>query len=80
MTLWSLCQAVLLVTNGMAVLHEGRFLSKYGLGHDRLAGGDFGGRTTLRGQVAGLLHAVSYLRWPLIFINIVVVIVKIIFG
>lgn len=28
MTLWSLCQAVLLVTNGMAVLHEGRFLSK----------------------------------------------------
>lgn len=51
-----------------------------GLGRDRLAGGDFGGRTTMRGQLAGLLHAVSYLRWPLIFINVVVIVVKIIFG
>ena len=34
----------------------------------------------LKGQIAEALHAASYLRFPLIFINILVVFVKVLFG
>jgi len=84
MTLWTLLQAVLMVLNGFAVLNEDRFLNKFGLGMSSIGQEpSFGGENKaggIKSQVVGFVHAVSYLRMPLIGINTVVILVKIVFG
>merc|ERR1711920_887347 len=79
MTLWTLVQGILLVANGLAVLNEQRFLEKYGLGPSVLTD-PYASKTSLRVQVSGFLSAVQYLRVPLILVNAVVILVKIVFG
>jgi hypothetical protein len=36
--------------------------------------------SSLRGQVIGLINAVSYLRMPLVVLNSIVIFVKLVFG
>eukprot|EP00897_Mesotaenium_endlicherianum_P000194 jgi/Mesen1/10175/ME000076S09690 len=73
MTLFTLFQAVLLIVNGLAVLNEDRFLSPYGWGFNEMANGRV---SSLKVQIIGLLHAVQYLRVPLVVVNIFIIILK----
>ena len=79
MTLWTLTQSVLLGANAIAVLHEHRFLAKRGLTPAAIRDGACSA-TSLRGQVIGVINAVSYLRMPLVVANSVVIFVKMVFG
>lgn len=72
---------MLFFVNGLAVLNNERFLEKFGWGFSSLGGNGLGPQpNALKHQVIGLLHAIAYLRVPLIFLNALVVIVKLIFG
>ena len=75
------------MVNSVMVLNRQRFLAKYGL--DDLAnvnnsynggGGGGGDSTPLKAQIVGLLHAVGYLKVPVIVANIVTIIFEIFFG
>jgi hypothetical protein len=79
MTLWTLTQSALLAANGIAVLNEHRFLAKRGLTPAAIRDGQCGA-TSLRGQLIGVINAVSYLRMPLVALNSVVIFVKLVFG
>mmetsp|Transcript_4114 Transcript_4114/g.6426 ORF Transcript_4114/g.6426 Transcript_4114/m.6426 type:complete len:80 (+) Transcript_4114:208-447(+) len=79
MTLWTFCQSMLLVFNAFAVLNEQRFLEKYGLGHSALTSGHVSA-TSPRGQLIGLITATTYMRMPLVVLNSLVILVKMIFG
>lgn len=79
MALWSLVQALLLAANGVAVLDEERFLDRHGLGYASLLA-DPGAHKTLKGQLVSGIAAVQYLRVPLIALNSVVIVVKLLFS
>ena len=76
------------MVNSVMVLNRQRFLAKHGL--DDLAnvnnsynggGGGVGGNNTpLKAQIVGLLHAVGYLKVPVIIANIITIIFEIFFG
>ena len=74
-SLWSLTKTGLLGTNALAILNENRFLAKYDL-HDV----SLHDRASIKGQVAGFLTAVRYLRVPLIIVNILAIVMEIFFG
>ena len=85
LSIYNLFKAALLVVNAMAVLHPQRFLKAYGLhgGGAQGALGPLGGAedaSAVKAQVGGLLTATRYLRWPLIFVNVLIVVVELIFG
>lgn len=81
MSLWTLLQAALMLLNAAAILNEQRFLDKYGLGISQLAQMPAGeGPGALKHQIIGMLHASTYLRMPLIGINVVVILVKLVFA
>jgi len=82
MTIWTLLQACLLMVNGVAVLNNERFLEPYGLGYSRLGGSNTmdDGAKGLRAQIIGALHAVAYLRVPLIGVNMLVIFLKLLVG
>ncbi|CAN0111911.1 unnamed protein product [Phaeothamnion confervicola] len=75
-TLWSLFKAGLLVTNGVAVLHRGRFLAKYNWADVDPSLGS----TNLKNQAIGLINAVVYLRAPLIVLNTLTIAFELLFG
>ncbi|GJP51901.1 hypothetical protein CLOM_g11029 [Closterium sp. NIES-68] len=75
--MWDFLYAVLLLANSLAVLNEQRFLVPYGLGFHQLSNGQ---TTPLKVQVVGLIHAVQYLRVPLIAANIVTIFFKLLFA
>ena len=75
--LWSLFKAGLLAANGLAILHEDRFLAKYDLHVLDQHGAEQG---QLKAQVAGFLHAVRYLRLPLVALNVLTIFVELLFG
>mmetsp|Transcript_3926 Transcript_3926/g.6905 ORF Transcript_3926/g.6905 Transcript_3926/m.6905 type:complete len:80 (+) Transcript_3926:259-498(+) len=77
LSLWSIFVAGLLVVNALAVLHEDRFLAKYNLHVLDQAASEQG---NVKAQIAGLLHAVRYLRMPLVALNGLVILVTILFG
>ncbi|CAK0737393.1 hypothetical protein CVIRNUC_000905 [Coccomyxa viridis] len=84
MSLWTLLQAVLLFVNGLAILNNERFLEPYGWGFKDMTGGghslDSNRPGALKQQTIGLLHAIAYLRVPLIVTNALVIFVKLLFG
>ncbi|EFN53956.1 hypothetical protein CHLNCDRAFT_136230 [Chlorella variabilis] len=81
MTLWTLLQGVLLVSNGLAILNNERFLEKYGWGFSQLGNNPMGpSPNALKYQIIGMLHASAFLRVPLIVLNTLVVFVKLVFG
>ena len=69
-------KAGLLMVNALLILNKQRFLSKFGLD----GGPQHGGDNALLQQAAGLLHAVQYLRFPVIFANAIVIIFEILIG
>jgi hypothetical protein len=77
MTLWQLLEAILIITNALAILNEDRFLAPNGWGFGEMGSGRV---TTIKGQIVGLLHAVQYLRVPLVALNSIVIVMKVIFG
>jgi immediate early response 3-interacting protein 1 len=79
MTLWTLTQSALLAANGVAVLNEARFLHPRGLSVYAIREGAVSA-SSLRGQVIGVINAVSYLRMPLVVLNSIVIFVKLVFG
>ncbi|GMH35150.1 hypothetical protein BSKO_03018 [Bryopsis sp. KO-2023] len=78
MGLWTLVQGLLMVLNGIAILNNDRFLEKCGWGFSYFQSG--ASPTELKYQVIGGIHAVHYMRTPLVAINVVVIIVKLLFG
>ncbi|CAM9097474.1 unnamed protein product [Heterosigma akashiwo] len=74
-SIWNLFKAGLLCTNAVAILHRGRFLSKYGLDQVNPVGGN-----TMKNQAVGLINAIQYLRVPLIAVNGLVIIFELILG
>ncbi|UXI16374.1 hypothetical protein NH340_JMT02317 [Sarcoptes scabiei] len=89
---YSLLEAALLVVNAIAILHEERFLSKVGwdrnsmISSASMANIPYGGgfnqdpispQLSFRMQILNFLHSVrTVARVPLIFINILVIIFK----
>ena len=87
MSLYGLVEALVLMVNALAILNDQRFLSKYGLGSGSIGGGaaagGFGGGAAVgstRQKVAGLLHAMSYMRMPLVGLNLFVIVIKLLVG
>ncbi|KAL2317164.1 hypothetical protein Fmac_031040 [Flemingia macrophylla] len=77
MGLWTLLEGFLLLANALAILNEDRFLVPRGCGLS-----DFtAGRTkSFKGQLIGLIYATQYLRFPLILLNSICIIVKLVSG
>lgn len=79
MTLWALLEAGLLVINAICVLHEQRFLAKVGWASENARG--FGEQPGAKAQILNIVHSTrTVMRIPLIFINGLVVVKKLILG
>jgi len=79
-TLGALLEAVLLIINAICVLHEKRFLVKVGWASADNARG-FGEQPGVKAQILNIVHSTrTVMRIPLIFINGVVIIKKLILG
>ncbi|XP_015928703.1 immediate early response 3-interacting protein 1 [Parasteatoda tepidariorum] len=78
-SLYNLFEATLLCVNAIAVLHEERFLAKVGWGRDQSRG--FGEEPGVKGQLMNLIHSVrTVMRIPLIFLNALIIIFKLVLG
>ena len=71
-------QAGLLLTNSVMIVNRRRFLSKFGL--DDMNSMQVMGDSPMKAQVAGLLHAVQYLKVPVIAANVITIVFEIILG
>ncbi|XP_059081566.1 immediate early response 3-interacting protein 1-like [Tigriopus californicus] len=79
-TLWALIEAGLLVVNAICILHEQRFLAKIGWANDVNSRG-FGEQPGVKAQLLNIIHSTrTVMRIPLIFINSVVIVWKLILG
>lgn len=79
-TLYALIQAVILGVNAVAVLHEERFLSKFGWSVDQNVGG-FGEEPGIKVQLINLARSVrTVMRVPLIAVNAVCIVLLLLFG
>ncbi|XP_019869977.1 immediate early response 3-interacting protein 1 [Aethina tumida] len=80
-TLWNLLEASLLCLNAVCVLHEERFLRKIGWSARATDVQGFGETTSTKAQIYNLFHSVrTVARFPLIFLNVLVILFKIILG
>ncbi|GAQ85139.1 hypothetical protein KFL_002210030 [Klebsormidium nitens] len=77
MSMYTIITAFLMFVNALAILNEERFLKPYGWGFQEMSGGRV---ASLKGQIIGLLHAVQYLRVPLIVMNVITIFGKLLFG
>ncbi|CAM6096227.1 unnamed protein product [Calypogeia fissa] len=77
MSLWQFLEALLMLTNALAILNEDRFLVPNGWGFSEMSNGRV---SSFKTQIIGVLHAVQYLRVPLVALNTVTVVLKLIFG
>jgi len=78
--LYSLLEAGLLVLNAICVLHEERFLAKVGWSSQANNQG-FGEAPGVKAQILDIIRSVrTVMRIPLIFINILVITKKLVFG
>ncbi|XP_076679191.1 immediate early response 3-interacting protein 1 [Andrena cerasifolii] len=79
-TLWSLFEATLLCLNAVCVLNEERFLAKVGWAPWQNVQG-FGEPPTMKSQLMNLVKSIrTVARVPLIFLNILTIIVKLVLG
>ncbi|XP_051161118.1 immediate early response 3-interacting protein 1 [Leptopilina boulardi] len=79
-TLWTLFEASLLCLNAICVLHEERFLVKIGWGARQNIQG-FGEAPSIKSQMLNLVRSIrTVARFPLIFLNILTIVVKMILG
>ncbi|XP_002732709.1 immediate early response 3-interacting protein 1-like [Saccoglossus kowalevskii] len=79
-TIYSLFEAVLLCINGIAILHEERFLNRVGWGSNQNIGG-FGEEPGMKSQLINLIRSVrTVMRVPLIILNTVTIFFELILG
>ncbi|EZA48562.1 hypothetical protein DMN91_000480 [Ooceraea biroi] len=79
-TLWTLFEATLLCLNAVCVLNEERFLAKVGWASWQNIQG-FGEPPTAKSQILNLIKSIrTVMRVPLIFFNILTLIVKLVLG
>ncbi|KAL0124303.1 hypothetical protein PUN28_006271 [Cardiocondyla obscurior] len=79
-TLWTLFEATLLCLNAVCVLNEERFLAKVGWASWQNVQG-FGEPPTAKSQILNLVKSIrTVMRVPLIFFNILTLVVKLILG
>ncbi|XP_072742613.1 immediate early response 3-interacting protein 1 [Anoplolepis gracilipes] len=79
-TLWTLFEATLLCLNAVCILNEERFLAKVGWASWQNVQG-FGEPPTAKSQILNLIKSIrTVMRVPLIFFNILTLIVKLILG
>jgi len=77
--LYSLLEAALLVLNAICVLHEERFLAKVGWSANSNQG--FGEPPGVKKQILDIIRSVrTVMRIPLIFINSLVIVKKLLLG
>ena len=77
MGLWTLLEGLLLLANALAVLNEDRFLAPRGWSFAEFSGGK---AKSFKGQIIGLIYATQYLRVPLILLNSIFIVVKLVSG
>ncbi|XP_047964596.1 immediate early response 3-interacting protein 1-like [Salvia hispanica] len=77
MGLWTLVEGFLLLANALAILNEDRFLAPRGWSFQEYSGIK---RNSFKGQILGLIYATQYLRVPLILLNLLCIIVKMVSG
>ncbi|XP_043597772.1 immediate early response 3-interacting protein 1 [Bombus pyrosoma] len=79
-TLWTLFEATMLCLNAICILNEERFLAKVGWASWQNVQG-FGEPPTAKSQILNLIRSIrTVARIPLIFLNIVTIIVKLVLG
>ncbi|EFN74567.1 Immediate early response 3-interacting protein 1 [Camponotus japonicus] len=79
-TLWTLFEATLLCLNAICILNEQRFLAKVGWASWQNVQG-FGEPPTAKSQILNLIKSIrTVMRVPLIFFNILTIIVKLVLG
>ncbi|XP_032675512.1 immediate early response 3-interacting protein 1 [Odontomachus brunneus] len=79
-TLWTLFEATLLCLNAVCVLNEERFLAKVGWASWQNVQG-FGEPPTAKTQILNLIKSIrTVMKVPLIFFNILTIIVKLVLG
>ncbi|XP_018057760.1 PREDICTED: immediate early response 3-interacting protein 1 isoform X2 [Atta colombica] len=79
-TLWTLFEATLLCLNAVCVLNEERFLAKVGWASWQNVQG-FGEPPTAKSQILNLIKSIrTVMRVPLIFFNILTLVVKLVLG
>ncbi|CAG9834064.1 unnamed protein product [Diabrotica balteata] len=82
-SLWNLFEASLLFLNAVCILNEERFLSKIGWS-SRTGGANiqgFGENPSTKSQIYTLFHSIrTVARIPLIVINLLVIVLKLILG
>ncbi|XP_060524670.1 immediate early response 3-interacting protein 1 [Cylas formicarius] len=80
-TLWNLVEASILCLNAVCILNEERFLNKVGWGTSSSNVHGFGESATTRSQIFNLLHSIrTVVRVPLIFLNMLAIVLKLILG
>ncbi|KAL6495830.1 hypothetical protein OROGR_030393 [Orobanche gracilis] len=77
MGLWTLLEGSLLLANALAILNEDRFLAPRGWSFQEYSGVT---RNSFKGQILGLIYATQYLRVPLILLNLLCIVVKVVSG
>eukprot|EP00934_Nitzschia_sp_Nitz4_P005798 Nitzschia sp. Nitz4//scaffold58_size112336//109297//109609//NITZ4_004054-RA/size112336-augustus-gene-0.26-mRNA-1//-1//CDS//3329555052//5788//frame0 len=75
LSLWNLFKVGLLMVNSVMILNRKRFLAKYQLDDLMAAAGD-----PVKEQVVGLLHAVQYLKVPVVAGNVLTIFLEIFLG
>ncbi|XP_026493165.1 immediate early response 3-interacting protein 1 [Nymphalis io] len=80
LTLWNLFEASLLCLNAVCVLHEERFMQKMGWGANNRNQG-FEDQSSMKYQVLNLVRSIrTVTRIPLIILNILTIIFKLLLG
>ncbi|EXB94813.1 hypothetical protein L484_005069 [Morus notabilis] len=77
MGLWTLLEGFLLLANALAILNEDRFLAPRGWSFSEFS---VGKTKSFKGQIVGLIYATQYLRFPLILLNSLCVVIKLVSG
>ncbi|KAG6801671.1 immediate early response 3-interacting protein 1 [Apis laboriosa] len=79
-TLWALFEVTVLCLNAVCILNEERFLAKVGWASWQNVQG-FGETATAKSQILNLIKSIrTVARVPLIFLNIITIIVKLVLG
>ncbi|KNA14843.1 hypothetical protein SOVF_103650 [Spinacia oleracea] len=76
MGFWTLIEGFLLFSNALAILNEDRFLTPRGLSFEATTGR----KKSLKQQAVGLIYVAQYFRLPLIILNIIMIISKLVSG
>merc|ERR1712157_643070 len=81
-SLWNLFKVGLLLVNSILILNRKRFLAKHDLDDLASMGGSVADQSSnpMKAQIAGLLHAVQYLKPVIVVANSVTIVFELILG